>query len=73
MSRRNKGKILNLIFFSNGNYFRVVVAGFLRPELNFSSLEDLKAAIASDIVNAKNEIGKKESEALRDDQFFNKQ
>ena len=43
-----------------GEELKLVVAGYLRPELNFPSLEALKAAIAEDIALAK---GRLESEA----------
>jgi FAD synthase len=40
-----------------GQELRLVVAGYLRPELNFPSLDALKSAIAQDIVFAKESLG----------------
>ena len=40
-----------------GEELRLVVCGFLRPELDFSSLETLMAAIHADIAQARQRLG----------------
>ena len=48
------------------------MVGFLRPEQNFESLQDLKAAISNDILNAETLMKSEEYLALKTDDFFNK-
>jgi len=51
-------------------HLKVVIVGFLRPELNFNSLEELKTAIANDISNANAELDKPEFKQFKEDKFF---
>lgn len=53
-----------------GEVLSVVVVGYIRPEKNFSSLEDLVAAIYNDIEEAKTHLELPENLKLKEDNFF---
>jgi len=53
-----------------GAELKICLAGYLRDEKNFESIDDLKVAIQNDIDNAKTELGKPEFECLSQDSFF---
>lgn len=55
-----------------GEELRVVVLGFIRPERNFGSLDELITAINSDIEFANTELDKPGLASLRDDPFLTK-
>jgi len=55
-----------------GKHLKTMMVGFLRPEQNFESLQDLKAAISNDILNAETLMKSEEYLALKTDDFFNK-
>jgi riboflavin kinase len=48
----------------------VCILGFLRPEKNFSSLDDLIVAINEDISNAKQALDSNDSLKYKTDEFF---
>jgi hypothetical protein len=49
---------------------RLALSGYLRPEMKFSSLADLIAAIKNDVANAKEALGVQPFVALRADPFL---
>ncbi len=51
-----------------GQELRLVVSGYLRPELNFPSLDALIAAIHSDIETARAELDREGQRALAGDE-----
>lgn len=51
-------------------HFRVIMVGYLRPELNYTTLENLKTAIQGDIDNAKLEMEKPEFISFKTHPFF---
>uniref|UniRef100_A0A1E1WZS3 Riboflavin kinase n=1 Tax=Amblyomma aureolatum TaxID=187763 RepID=A0A1E1WZS3_9ACAR len=53
-----------------GAMLKVVVLGFLRPEKNFSSLDDLVAAIKKDIRDADEALDRAECQHFKDHKFF---
>eukprot|EP00043_Microstomoeca_roanoka_P009155 m.87205 g.87205 ORF g.87205 m.87205 type:complete len:152 (+) comp14496_c0_seq2:45-500(+) len=53
-----------------GSQLRMLVLGYIRPEQNFSSLDELIAAINNDIAMANSELEKKELAELRHSPFF---
>lgn len=53
-----------------GQELKVAVLGYLRPEKNFSSLNDLIVAIKNDIMEAKTELDKAEYAKYKQDTFF---
>jgi riboflavin kinase len=54
----------------HGEELRVVVTGFIRPELRFGSLAQLIDRIQQDISIAKVQLEHKQSQAWKDDEFF---
>lgn len=53
-----------------GSQLRVVVAGFIRPEVKFAGLPQLLARIRTDIGIAKSQLDEPEAAALRLSEFF---
>ena len=53
-----------------GQTLRVVMVGYLRPEKDFNSLEDLKVAINNDIEEAMVKLDLPEQLKLKEDNFF---
>lgn len=53
-----------------GQELRVIILGYLRPEKNFTSLNELIAAIKNDILQAKNELEKAEYAQFKNHVFF---
>lgn len=49
---------------------KVIILGYLRPEKNFSSLNELIEAIKNDIAGAKKELDKEEYLKFKHDPFF---
>ncbi|XP_072933395.1 putative riboflavin kinase [Epargyreus clarus] len=49
---------------------KICVVGYLRPEKNFNSLDDLIDAIKQDIVNAETRLNENEAMKLKADVFF---
>ena len=43
-----------------GQWMKLIICGYIRPELNFNSLDDLVTAIQDDIEHAKSQLGTKE-------------
>lgn len=54
-----------------GEILSVVMVGYIRPERSFNSLEELIAAINSDIEEAKVKLDQPEHLKLKQDNFFN--
>ncbi|CAH2054483.1 unnamed protein product, partial [Iphiclides podalirius] len=55
-----------------GSHLKICVIGYLRPEKNFSSLNDLIEAIKNDIETADKKLEEEESRLLKGHKFFNK-
>lgn len=55
-----------------GAMLKVVILGYLRPEKNFSSLDDLVAAIKKDIKDADEILDHEEWQHFKDHKFFSK-
>ncbi|XP_023340298.1 riboflavin kinase [Eurytemora carolleeae] len=53
-----------------GQWLKVIMVGYLRPELNYTTLENLKTAIQGDIDNAKLEMEKPEFISFKTHPFF---
>ncbi|XP_015427802.1 PREDICTED: riboflavin kinase [Myotis davidii] len=53
-----------------GEILNVAIAGYLRPEKNFDSLESLISAIQGDIEEAKKRLDLPEHLKLKEDNFF---
>lgn len=53
-----------------GAMLKVVVLGYLRPEKNFNSLEELVTAIQADIRNADDSLNSDECKNFKDHKFF---
>ncbi|XP_062855362.1 riboflavin kinase [Trichomycterus rosablanca] len=53
-----------------GQMLSVVMVGYIRPERGFNSLDELKAAIHSDIEEAKRKLDLPEHIKLKEDNFF---
>ncbi|KAH8024299.1 hypothetical protein HPB51_022418 [Rhipicephalus microplus] len=53
-----------------GAVLKVVVLGFLRPEKNFSSLDELISAIKADIRNADENLDREEWQQYKSHKFF---
>lgn len=53
-----------------GKELRVVILGYLRPERNFGSLDELITAIKNDIDRAKEETDRPELLKYKEDDFF---
>ncbi|XP_050297494.1 riboflavin kinase [Anthonomus grandis grandis] len=53
-----------------GQELRVAILGYLRPEKNFSSLDELVKAIDEDIEKAKFELDKPELQTIKNNSFF---
>ncbi|KAG5893130.1 hypothetical protein JTB14_034150 [Gonioctena quinquepunctata] len=53
-----------------GKELRVVILGYLRPEKNFGSLEELIAAIKNDIENASNSLDGAQFAQFKKHSFF---
>lgn len=53
-----------------GNILKVCIAGYLRPEQNFDSLDALIAAIKKDISDAEGLLEDEEMQKLKFDDFF---
>jgi riboflavin kinase len=53
-----------------GAQLRVVVAGFIRPEIKFAGLQQLLARIKTDIGIAKSQLDEPEAAALRLSEHF---
>ena len=53
-----------------GQELRLVVCGYLRPELNFASLEALMAAIHGDIAEARARLSGGDAAAMRGNAFL---
>jgi riboflavin kinase len=51
----------------------VAILGYLRPERNFESLEDLVAAIENDIKEARDKLSEDSVEKMRRDKFFSQE
>ncbi|CAG4965961.1 unnamed protein product [Parnassius apollo] len=55
-----------------GSNLKICIVGYLRPEKNFSSLNDLIEAIKKDIADAHTKLEEVEAKILKDHKFFNK-
>ncbi|KAH7945641.1 hypothetical protein HPB49_013434 [Dermacentor silvarum] len=53
-----------------GAMLKVVVLGYLRPEKNFSSLDELVSAIKADIQNADESLNREEWRQFKGHRFF---
>ncbi|CAH1788203.1 unnamed protein product, partial [Owenia fusiformis] len=53
-----------------GSELKVVMVGYIRPEKNFKSLDDLISAIKSDIDTAHEQLEKPEYQIYKDNEFF---
>lgn len=53
-----------------GKMLKVIMLGFIRPERNFSNLDDLIKAIKCDIEEAEKELDKDDYASFRDHSFF---
>uniref|UniRef100_A0A1B6MDA5 Riboflavin kinase n=1 Tax=Graphocephala atropunctata TaxID=36148 RepID=A0A1B6MDA5_9HEMI len=53
-----------------GCTLKTVMVGFLRPEKNFNSLDDLVAAINNDIKQASDKLDEPEMQAYKTESFF---
>jgi hypothetical protein len=53
--------------------FRVAILGYLRPEQNFESLEDLVRAIENDIKQSRDKLNDASVEKWRHDTFFSQE
>jgi len=53
-----------------GSTLRVCLVGYIRDEMDFKSLEDLKVAIQNDIEFSKQELEKPENSKYRTEDFF---
>jgi len=53
-----------------GSKLRLIILGYIRPEMNYDSLEKLIEAINSDIAVAKDELDKSEFSLFYNDKFF---
>jgi FAD synthase len=52
------------------HHFRVAVLGYLRPERNFESLQDLIKAIENDIKQSEEKLSDPAVEKFKRDKFF---
>lgn len=53
-----------------GEQLKVVVLGFVRPEIKFNGLEELVNRIHQDIGIAKQQLGRDAAKAWQSDDFF---
>ncbi|CAH1251550.1 RFK [Branchiostoma lanceolatum] len=53
-----------------GSTLSVCIVGYIRPEMSYNSVDELIAAIHSDMEVAKQELDKPENRMYRDDNFF---
>ncbi|XP_018575666.1 riboflavin kinase [Anoplophora glabripennis] len=53
-----------------GKELRVVLLGFIRPQIKFNSLEEFKQKLREDIAYASNELQKPEYVKYKNDSFF---
>ncbi|XP_072453580.1 riboflavin kinase [Notamacropus eugenii] len=53
-----------------GEILSIVITGYIRPEKNFSSIDDLISAIQDDIEEAKRQLDLPEHLKLKEDNFF---
>ncbi|CAG4959867.1 unnamed protein product [Colias eurytheme] len=53
-----------------GSLLKICIAGYLRPEMNFKSLDELITAIKQDIDNASNKLDLPDSILLKAHNFF---
>lgn len=56
-----------------GSYLKICLAGYLRGEKNFGSLEELVQAIKQDIENADKSLDSTEAISLKDNKYFSDQ
>ncbi|KAL0269727.1 UNVERIFIED_CONTAM: hypothetical protein PYX00_007362 [Menopon gallinae] len=55
-----------------GSTLRICMLGYIRPEMDFTSLDDLLKAIKNDIQIAERELDKPEFKSFKDNSFFKK-
>lgn len=53
-----------------GMNLKIALLGYLRGELNFSSVEELKKAINQDIVNSEKYLDSPNAQTFKDHKFF---
>lgn len=54
----------------HGNLLKVCIVHYLRPEMNFNSVDDLIKAIKDDVANAEQELEKPDSKVYQSDRYF---
>ncbi len=65
--------IVFINIFLNIFSFRVAILGYLRPEQNFESLEDLVRAIENDAKQSRDKLNDASVEKWRHDKFFSQE